>query len=367
MSPWNLLDPEEENQLHKSRLFSIEEKPFKRITKRLTPINSLASTKIRQTLTPPPESNGTAEQQENDAASPTTPALDFLQLKEDITFDFAALDYTIGRLQFLQSANENQRDKYAAERVSILDTCAAVRENTTQLRAQLAEAQATRAQRMQWDALTKKINDNKMLQERPKQTAALAKLEEECRQLEAESETYAETWRERKEQFSRIMDESMRLRRLIRDEKEEVERREGMDEGEGEADGAEGGQTPRPGSSQGNATPRPDVPTVKENGDGTPRAASVGGRTPLRDSPAPNGSEGLKPRLDGAGGFSRSGSRTGSRDVSPARGSPAQGEVTDSGVAEDGEDVEMGDSTRSEETPRIVVEGQIADDKMDTS
>lgn len=370
-SSWQLLDLEEENQLHKSRLFSIEEKPFKRITKRLAAIHNLANTKVRQALTPPPEgttSNGDHPAQENGEGR-----TDFAQLKEDITFDFAAFDYTIGRLQFLQSANAEQREKYSSERVAILETCAKVKENTAQLRVQLAEAQATRAQRTQWDALAKKIIDNKALQERPKAEASLEKLEEECKQLEEERETYAVTWRERKEQFNRIMDESMRLRRLIRDEKEEVERREGMDEdASGDGDGGADGQTPRPGSASGNATPRPDgagvasaVPKgLGDTGDSTPRPISMGGRTPMRDSPAPGTNDaGLKPRPDIPGSLSQAGSRSGSREASPARS--AQHEE-----AEEGEDVEMNDSPREEattSTPQITVEGQNAEDKMDIS
>lgn len=360
-SSWDLLDVDEENLLHKSRLFSIEEKPFKRITKRLATVNQLANSKIRQSATPPPEqqqqpvpSNGD-ESVENQNTNPSSPTTDFAQLKEDITLDFAAYDYTIGRLQFLQSANEAQRARYAAERGQILETCARVRESTAALRVQLAAAQETRARRQAWDGQARAILDNKSLQERPKAIAGIAKLEEECRQLEAESETYAATWRERKEQFSRIMDESMRLRRLIRDEKEEVERREGMDEdedGSGEGDG----HTPRPGSASGNATPRPDggVASAVPKGLG-----EDGSSTPMRDSPAPSTNEGgLKPPPDTSGNRSQAGSRSGSRDPSPARSAEPEGQQRE------GEDVEMGDEVAS--TPQITVEGQ-AEDKMDIS
>lgn len=369
-SSWQLLDLEDENQLHKSRLFSIEEKPFKRITKRLATINQLANTKIRQTLTPPPETsqqNGGRDEEDEEASQPAT---DFAQLKEDITLDFAAFDYTIGRLQFLQSANEAQRERYSEERGQILETCARVRDSTTSLRARLAEAQATRARRTAWDGLARAILDNKALQERPKARAGIAKLEEECRQLEVESGAYAATWGERRAQFSRIMDESMRLRRLIRDEKEEVERREGMDEdgsggGEGEGEGAAEGHTPRPGSASGNGTPRPDgmasaVPKVlEETGDSTPRPTPLGGRTPMRDSPAPSTAEGgLKPPTADASGAM---SQAGSRDVSPARTAERE-------ERQDGGDVEMSESRdEAASTPQIMVEGQSTEDKMDTS
>lgn len=374
-SSWQLLDLEDENQLHKSRLFSIEEKPFKRITKRLATINHLANSKIRQTLTPPPETahqNGGGGGDDNEDEDAAPPATDFVQLKEDMTLDFAAFDYTIGRLQFLQSANAAQRERYASERGQILETCSRVRDNTAVLRARLAEAQATRARRTAWDGLARSILDNKALQERPKARAGIDKLEEECRQLEAESDTYAATWRERREQFSRIMDESMRLRRLIRDEKEEVERREGMDEdgeGSGEGDGPADGHTPRPGSASGNGTPRPEgvasaVPKgLGENGDSTPRPTSVGGRTPMRDSPAPSAAAegGLKPPPDAHGNQSQAGSRPVSRDASPARTAEPDGR-------RDGEDVEMGEfRDEATSTPKVTVEGRSAEDKMDIS
>lgn len=380
-STWQLLDPEEENQLHKSRLFSIEEKPFKRITKRLATVTQLANSKIRQTLTPPPEQASGADAQarhdqdeESGAGGDNeAPATDFAQLREDITLDFAAFDYTIGRLQFLSSANAAQRERYASERVAILDTCARVRDSTSQLRVRLAAARETRARRQAWDGLARAIFDNKALQERPKAAAGIDKLEEECRQLEAESETYAVTWRERREQFSRIMDESMRLRRLIRDEKEEVERREGMDEGEeggGDGDAGADGHTPRPGSASGNATPRPDsvagvasaVPKgLLDDGGSTPQMASVGARTPMRDSPAPM-EGGLKPPPDAYGNMSQAGSRAGSRDASPARSAEPEA------ARQDGEDVEMGVSREeASSTPQITVDGQAGEDKMDIS
>ncbi|KAJ9157928.1 THO complex subunit mft1 [Pleurostoma richardsiae] len=386
MASWQLLDPEDENQLHKSRLFSIEEKPFKRITKRLVAINAAANSQVRQVLTPPPEPNG-----EQDGQADTKPPaatngtakdldLDFEQLKEDITFDFAAFDGTIARLQFLLSANEKQRERYAAERVSILQTCQGVRDNTTQLRAQLDRARATLAQRKRFDELAARITSNKLLRARSEQEANLVKLEDECRQLEAESETYAATWRERRDQFERIMDESMRLRRLIRDEKEEVERREGMDgeegggEGGGEGDAESSHQTPRPGIASGNATPRPDSgpvsalrPENHENTAGTPKAVSTGGRTPMRDSPPPGGHGELKPPGDNGESFSQEGNSGPSRDHSPSRGDAAE-----SGEAEQGGDVEMNDAARPSDTPMegTQTEGTpriILGDAMDTT
>lgn len=113
----------------------------------------------------------------------------------------------------------------------------AVRQNTTSLRTQLDEAQRTLALRKSYDELAEKITKNRLLKPREEQQANLQKLQLEISDLEKESKDYAMTWSERREQFGRIVEEGMQLRRLIRDEKEEVERREGMQEGE---DGDEG-------------------------------------------------------------------------------------------------------------------------------
>ncbi|KAK3496921.1 Tho complex subunit 7-domain-containing protein [Neurospora hispaniola] len=394
MASWGLLDDKEENELHKSRLLNVEEKPFKRVTKRLSTLHSLTLSRARQAPTPPPEGNSaTAGTTEQEVQTPTvtgdSATSDLAQLKEDIILDFAAFDSSIARLQFLLTANERERERYVAERERILNTAQAVRNNTVQLRVQLEQARATLEERKKFDELADKITNNPALRTRAEQAANLRKLEEEIAELKTESETYGITWHERRDQFAKIMDESMRLRRLIRDEKEEVERREGMGDDEGGAGDteADAGQTPRPGISSGNATPRPDsgLPTKSgvESGDaaGTPHPVStLGARTPARDTPAP-GDENqsfLKPPHDVSGGYSQTTSQEASREGSVNRGDgneATQGtDVEMTEVKEDEEEVEEPDSPLSplpDQTPprpRITVDGPNADeDTMDTT
>jgi hypothetical protein len=91
------------------------------------------------------------------------------------------------------------------------------------------------------------------------------------------------------------MEEGMMLRRQIRDEKEEVDRREGMnEEGEDEADAEREGTTPRPVPS-GNLTPQPDGETqIKSGNDAENEDEAMGAgvssrdRTPLGGTPAPD-------------------------------------------------------------------------------
>jgi hypothetical protein len=388
MASWGLLDDKEENELHKSRLLNVEEKPFKRITKRLNTLHALTLTltRARQAPTPPPETNGisqhaTPQQQRDDTPADTSSSsssVDLAQLKEDVTLDFAAFDSSIARLQFLLTANERERERYAAERQRIESASQSVRDRTTQLRTQLEQARATLAQRRQFDALADAITSNAALRPRAEQAANLQKLREEIAELEVEREKYGVTWNERREQFVRIMDESMRLRRLIRDEKEEVERREGMDD-----DVEAGGNTPRPsgvGSREGSPglEGRLAPKSGAESGDvaGTPRPLSAGGRTPARGSPGPERSGGsftAKPAAVVGESFSQIGSQMGSREGSVER--DTEGVQAE---AEEGEDVEMGETKDDEsepdsplspppadDTPQIVVDGE--PDSMDTT
>ncbi|KAH8425584.1 uncharacterized protein LDX57_003334 [Aspergillus melleus] len=277
MASYGLLDQPEEDTLHKSRLLNVEEKPFKRVSKRLLNPESLVVSNATLPPTPPPE--GTDDDASSAAA--TTEAekqkrLDeWRHFREDVTLDFAAFEGSIARIQFLLTSNEKERERYAAEKLRILATMQSVRENTADLRVQLEEAQRLLALRKSYDELAERITSNRLLKPREDQQANLQKLQAEITDLEKESKDYATTWAERREQFGRIVDEGMQLRRLIRDEKEEVERREGMQEDE-DGDDAD---VPSKGKSSGANTPRPDGDSVtpsQQGQDDTARSPAAG-------------------------------------------------------------------------------------------
>jgi len=370
---WGLLDEKEEQELHKKRLLNVEEKHFKRVTKRLSQVNDIIkkggaptqtsasgpqaapdSAGIRPSSQPDTPIAATASGAPSDSNAQEKLLQDIRRLKEDVTLDFAAFDHSIVRLQFLANANTQERAGYAAKKQRILDDCQAVRDRNAELRIQLEQSRATLAQRKKFDELADKITNNKMLRPRADQFANLTKLEDECRELERESETYAATWKERRDQFSKIMEQAAILQRRIKDEKEEVDRREGMNEDEekeeGEEDGeasAREGQTPRPGLASGNATPQVEsgLTASQIDGSGTPRA----------ESPAGDGLEGLKPRPAALGMLSQAGSRSGSRAATPQPLS-ARDDI------EEGEDVEM-DEPKLNGMPQITVDGP--GDKME--
>lgn len=227
----------------------MEEKPFKRVTKRLLASNSLIKSPVIQLHTTSQDAladEGDQERQHKERR----------QFREDILLDFAAFESSIARIQFLLRSNERERERYAAEKLKILETAQAVRESTAQLHVRLAEARKTLAVRKTWDELTEKITNNRMLRPRKDQEANLERLNAEIADLEKESKEYAQTWAERRDQFGRIIKEGMELRRLIRDEKEEVERREGMEEREEREEGEEGEVETQLGEGSAVDTPR---------------------------------------------------------------------------------------------------------------
>jgi hypothetical protein len=132
-------------------------------------------------------------------------------------------------------------------------TAQEVREDNARLHDQLKEAQRVLEIRKGYDALADEITKRATLKPRDDQQANIEKLKDEIAELEREKGEYASTWAERREQFGRIVEEGMQMLRLIRDEKEEAERQEGLEDGEGSDEETSRSGTPRP--SMGGATP----------------------------------------------------------------------------------------------------------------
>ncbi|POS86596.1 hypothetical protein EPUL_004217 [Erysiphe pulchra] len=259
MAFFQLLEHREEEELHKSRLLNVEEKPFKRVSKRLLAPSSFLTTPSKL---PTPPLDILQGESDNPNLAQEKINEERRQFKEDVLVDFSAFDSSLIRIQFLRNSNERERERYRADKARILETAQHVRENNALLRIQLDEAKQTLEQRKKFDELAEKITGNRLLRPREDQLANLRKLEEECRELERESKNYKITWAERREKFGRIVEEGMQLRRLIRDEKEEVERREGMaedEDGENVDSTSRDGQTPKHPSGIGTPRVRNDL------------------------------------------------------------------------------------------------------------
>jgi hypothetical protein len=196
------------------------------------------------------------------------------------------LDATMVRIQLLRRSNTRERERYALEKNKILERASAIRSDTAGLKARLEEAQKVMERRREYDALADKITSNRMLKTRREQEGSLEKLAGEIAELELESLEYKKTWAERREQFGRIVEEGKQMLRLIRDEKEEAERKEGM-QGPGDEDGMvtrglpSGAQTPHSTMEYGRNNENGDSDTLKP-----PPANLAGSRTGSR-APTP--------------------------------------------------------------------------------
>ena len=274
----------------------MEEKPFKRISKRLLdPEKSIISTLPTLPPTPPPDASAADEEAASYEKAKQRELEKKRQWREEALLDFAGFESSIIRIQLLLISNEKERERYAAEKLNIQANAQAVRENIAELRIQLEEAQRTLELRKEYDVLAEKITSNHHLKPREEQHVNLEKLNAEIADLEQESQEYATIWNRRREQFDKIIDQTTEMQRQIKDEKEEVERREGMEEDDEEQRGTTSGNaTPRP-SEAGGATPMHGV--EKEHEVSTPGGLSVSGqhtargRSPLRESQTVNQEE----------------------------------------------------------------------------
>lgn len=257
------------------------------------------------------------------------------------------LDYTILRFELTTESNHDERARYAREKTAITEKQERVKENIEKLRVDLEQTKETLAVRKTYDELTEKITNSKMLKPRDEQALAHAKLDEEIAELEQEVQTAKDTWNERRVQFYRIEEEAREMLRMIKDEKEEAERKEGMmkdrdDEGDGEG-----------------STTRGDVSHV-----GTPRPD--GGLTPIHISQSADTSNTLKVPHDRLAPLSRDASVAPSPAASAGVDDAEMGEAGENGGdtqadhssgPEEGEDVEEGEDDeqsgdRGGETPR---------------
>lgn len=267
------------DKLHNDRLLNVEEKPFKRVTKRLLASNSPIQSFYSRLPTPPADETSASE--EEIKAKQVAFQKDLEKFRADVILDFAAFDASIARIQFLRAANEKERERYAAEKLNIEATAQGVRENTSHLRLRLDAAQKTLATRKTYDVLAEKITKEKALKTRDEQRVNIEKLKGEIEDLEREGREASQAWIDRRDLFERVVGENMRLRRLIRDEKDEPEQGSEKHEDDGDDEdmlrpGVHGEDEPM--SNMGSPRPLDEastpaaMPSVLDSGVETPRS-----------------------------------------------------------------------------------------------
>ena len=320
-----------QDALHQPRLLSVEERPFRRVTKRLLASDTVLPSALHAPPTPPPETTTDDDAASKEAASRRE------QFRTDLLLDFSAFESSIVRAQLLLNSHERERARAAAEQTRIRDASAGVRDTTTTLRARLGDAQATLARRKEYDALARDITQDRRLRPRAEQAAQLASLRGAIAELEREGAEYARTWAERSAQFGRIMTEAALLRRQIRDEKEEVERREGM-----AGDAADDAPSPR------------DRPSAA--------ATPAGGATPMHPGPEPAGGVGTHLAVERARGL-RGGSPAMSREASRTRDASRTSDMSEAATPR-GDEVAMdGEHDEGADDVNMAEDGEVSGDE----
>ncbi|KAK5119414.1 hypothetical protein LTR85_007514 [Meristemomyces frigidus] len=260
----------QEDALHATRLLAVEERPFQRVTRSLLSKDSLLRQLPTHLPSPPPEG------EEEQHTSPEDEVFKRQKFREEVLLDFAALESSILRIQLIQSSNQRERQRYAAEKAKILETAQAVRDNTVELRGQLEDAQKMLQLRKGYDELAGKIIDDRKLKSRDECQGEIEKLEKEIEDLQHESGEYENTWAGRREQFDKVVAEGEAMVRLIKGIKDDPEAEKDDEDMEDGEDGTKG-ESSRMGTPAGGRTPVPD-------GGETPMPSSgdAGGATPAR-------------------------------------------------------------------------------------
>ena len=256
------------------------------MTKRLLAPSSLINTPPKAPPTPPPDVTDPEELARSTEEDRKRREEEKRQWREEALLDFAGFEGNIARVHFLLKSNELERERYAAEKERIVETARSVRENNASLHLQLQTAQQTLATRKTYDQLADRITSNRALKPRDEQQRTIEKLQAEIAELEQESQEYAKTWGERREQFGKIVDEGRQLLRLIRDEKEEAERHEDLDAMDEEDQGAGSQKIEASRSDTPNPAEGQDPLKSSEPGTGNLLPSSVS-RNPRAPSPQP--------------------------------------------------------------------------------
>lgn len=304
----------------------------------------LSDVRPTQLPSPPPDASAADEEAAATEAARAQELHKIDNWKKEVANELELLDYTTLRFELTTGINKEERDRYAKEKIAITEKQAHVRQNIEKLHVDLQTAKETLAVRKTYDELTEKITSSKMLKPRDEQAIAHAKLDEEIAELEQEVQNAKTTWAERREQFNRIEAEAMSLMRMIKDEKEEAERKEGMMKDRDEEGDGEGTSTR--GDASHAATPRPD-----------------GGATPIHVSQSADSSSGLKIPQDRLAPLSAAGSpaRSGAGEDTEM-GEPSMSRDADMSEVEEGEDLEEGEHEEDD-----AERGEILRREMDTS
>ncbi|KAJ6262587.1 hypothetical protein Dda_3398 [Drechslerella dactyloides] len=186
------------------------------------------------------------------------------RLEEDILLDFAPLEEALMRIQLLTAANRKEVARYEQKKMQIgmnsllisLATPPArqalccnpdpatgeqashkARSEMVDLNSSLEEAHKLKHHKLEYDVIATEITASPNSQKtRQAQNDSIARLNAEIDALEREKAEYGKVWAARRGQFGAIVEALMGMQAQIQEDKEEQERREGLDDDEEEGE-----------------------------------------------------------------------------------------------------------------------------------
>jgi hypothetical protein len=238
-------------KLHTSRLLPIEERPVKRLISKIVGHQTPHQKFLTHISTPTNGDDGTDSNGDSGDFDSAAFLKSVEMFRDTVNYEFDLFESNLARIQLLRTANDLERSRYAAEKLDIEGKADDVRENISSLRTQLEQAQQTLAVRKNYDVLADKITKNPNLKPRDEQHVNIEKLKSEIEELQRESQELSQTWIDRRQQFTKVLDEGHRLRRQIRNEKEPGEGDADDEDQDEDMDGVDRNRsnvgTPRPG------------------------------------------------------------------------------------------------------------------------
>ncbi|KAK6358672.1 hypothetical protein TWF730_007995 [Orbilia blumenaviensis] len=242
----------DEEALIKSRLITLEVKTLTRVQRRCNTVvnteNVLVDilkaakddTNVEMTDAPTDDSATVPPEATEPKPEPTQQekveaAAD--KLVEDILLDFAPLEEALMRLQLLTAANRKEVARYEQKKMQIEQASQKARSEMIELNASLSEAQQLKQHKLEYDVIATEITSSPNSQKtRQAQYDSINRLNAEIDALEREKADYGKVWAARRGQFGAIVDALMGMQAQIQEDKEEQERREGLDEDEDDGD-----------------------------------------------------------------------------------------------------------------------------------
>ncbi|RPA79385.1 hypothetical protein BJ508DRAFT_328458 [Ascobolus immersus RN42] len=217
------------DDLVRSRVLPTEDKYVKRINRNVLKVEKL----VNWTLTSPrPERPPGFADKDSGAKIDPEEDLTVAMLKDLVDMDHDLFATSLLKIQIANDMNASEVERYEQEKVKIVQDEQIARDTIAKQRDELLAAQQEKENRLEYDAIAMEIFNSKSLKPRDEQAQAIARLNAEIEELEKERDSDIKLWETRRDHFSQITNLLDGMVDEIKREKEEQERREGMDEEE---------------------------------------------------------------------------------------------------------------------------------------